>query len=93
MAQNAYAVALVTLKVGVLKWTKEEIRELDVATRKLFTLPDLFHRAGDVDRLYGHRSKEGRALGSITILYEIRIVGIMRHFQQPEDQHSLLFEY
>ena len=40
MAQNAYAVALVTLKVGVLKWTKEEIRELDVATRKLFTLPD-----------------------------------------------------
>ena len=33
IAYNTFAVALVTPTIGILKWTNEEISELDVATR------------------------------------------------------------
>ena len=49
-----------------------------------------FHRAGDTDRLYAHRSKGGRGLRSIEDLYEIRMVGLMEHLEQAVEEHSLL---
>ena len=49
-----------------------------------------FHRAGDTDRLYAHRSKGGRGLRSIEDLYEIRMVGLMEHLEQVAEEHSLL---
>ena len=75
IAHNAFAVALVTPSIGILKWTKKEISDLDVITRKILTMTSSFHRAGDTDRLYAHRSKGGRGLRSMEDLYEIRMVG------------------
>ena len=57
IAHNAFAVAPVIPSIGILKWTKKEISDLDVITRKILTVTGSFHRAGDTDRLYAHRSK------------------------------------
>ena len=76
--------------IGILKWTKKEISDLDVITSKILTMTGSFHRAGDTDRLYAHRSKGGRGLRSIEDLYEIRMVGLMEHLEQAAEEHSLL---
>ena len=90
IAHNAFAVALVIPTTGILKWTRKEISDLDVITRKKLTMTGSFHRAGDTDRLYAHRNKEGRGLRSTEDLYEIRMVGLMEHLEQVAEEHSLL---
>ena len=37
-AHNAFAVALVTPTIGILKWTKKEINDFDVITRRILTM-------------------------------------------------------
>ena len=88
IAHNAFAVALVIPTIGILKWTKKEISDLDVITRKILTMTGSFHKAGDTDRLYAHRSKGGSGLRSIEDLYEMRMVGLMA--EQAAEEHSLL---
>ena len=90
IAHNAFAVALVIPTIGILKWTKKEISDLDVITRKILTMTGSFHKAGDTDRLYAHRSKGDRGLRSTEDLYEIRMVGLMEHLEQAAVEHSLL---
>ena len=65
MADNAFAVALVNPIIGIPKWTKDEINELVGTPRMILTMTGLFHRAGDIDRLYAHRNKGGRGLRTI----------------------------
>ena len=45
--------------VGILNWTKKEISDLDIATRKIMNMAGAFHTAGDVDRLYVERKNGG----------------------------------
>ena len=89
-AHIAFAVALVTPTIGILKWTKKEIGDLDVITRKILTMTGSFHRADDTDRLYAHWSKGGRGLKRTEDLYEIRMIGLMEHLEKVAEEHSLL---
>ena len=52
IAHNSFAVPLITPTIGVLNWTKEEIRRLDITTRKLLTINGSFHQSSDMNRLY-----------------------------------------
>ena len=47
-----------------LKWTKEELKQMDQRTRKLMTMHKALHPRDDVDRLYVSRKKGGRRLAS-----------------------------
>ena len=38
IARNAFAVALAIPMIGILKWTKKEISDLDMITRKILTM-------------------------------------------------------
>ena len=92
IAHNAFAVPIVTPTIGILKWTKKEINDLDIATRKIITMTGGFHQASDIDRLYVERKKGGRGLRSIEDMYDIRMVGLMEHLEQMKEKHSLLKE-
>ena len=92
IARNAFAVPVVTPTIGILKWTKKEINDLDIATRKITTMTGGSHRASDIDRLYVERKKGGRGLRSIEDMYEIRMVELMEHLEQMKEKHSLLKE-
>ena len=49
-AHNTFAVPIITQTAGILDWTKKEIEDLDIMTRKTITMTGGFHPASDVNR-------------------------------------------
>ena len=45
-----------------LKWTREELQQIDMRTRKLMTKHKALHSRVDIDMLYVSRKEEGRRL-------------------------------
>ena len=76
IAHNIFAIPVTTPTFGILNWTKEELEQIDVKTRKLLTVSGSFHRNSDVDRLYSERCKGGRGMNSLVDTYIARIVSI-----------------
>jgi len=48
---NIWAVSVVRYSAGVLDWTKQELLQMDIKTRKILTMNSIFHKKGNVDRL------------------------------------------
>ena len=62
---NTSAVHLVRYSGPFLKWTREELTQMDQRTRKLMTMNKALHPIDDIDRLYVSRKEGGRGLASI----------------------------
>ena len=62
---NTWAVSLVRYSGPFLKWTREELQQMDQRTRKLISMHKALHRRDDVDRLYVSIKEGGRGLTSI----------------------------
>ena len=62
---NTTAVTLVRYLEPFLKWTREELKQMDQRTRKLMTIHSALHPRDDIDRLYVSRKVVGRGLASI----------------------------
>ena len=62
---NTWAVPLVRYSGPFLKWTREELKQMDQITRKLMTRHKALHPRDDVDRLYVSRNEGGRELATI----------------------------
>ena len=62
---NTWAVPLVRYSGPFLKWTRDELKQMDQRTRKLMTMHKALHPKDDVDRLYVSRKEGGRGLTSI----------------------------
>ena len=60
IAHNAYAVPVIVPTFGLLDWTKAEIEQIDIKTRKTLCMIGSFHRNSDVDRLYVQRKRRKR---------------------------------
>ena len=59
---NCNSVATPRYSAGVVGRKVDELKELDIKTRKMMTLYGALHPKGDVDRLYLPRHKGGRGL-------------------------------
>ena len=55
---NTWAVQLVRYSGPFLKWTRDELRQMDKRTRKLMTMHKALHPREDVDRLYVSKMRE-----------------------------------
>ena len=62
---NTWAVPLVRYSGPFLKWTRDELKQMDQRTRKLMTMHKALHPRNDVDWLYVSRKEGGRGLASI----------------------------
>ena len=62
---NTWAVPLVRYSGPFLKWTRDELKQMDKKTRKLMTMHKALHPRNDVYRLYVSRKEGGRGLASI----------------------------
>ena len=62
---NTSAGPLVRYSGPFLKWTREELKQMDQRTRKLMTMYKALHPRDDVDRLYVSRKERGRGQASI----------------------------
>ena len=90
IAHNSFAVPIITPTIGILNWTKQEIKNLDIATRKLLTMNGSFHQSSDTNRLYAKRKDGGRGIKNIEDLYECRTIALMEHLEKAGEAHGLL---
>ena len=51
-AHNTLAALVITPTIGILQWTKKEICDIDIATRKILSHTGNLHKHADVNRLY-----------------------------------------
>ena len=90
IAHNAFVVPVLTPTIGILIWTKKEIRDIDIASRNMLTIAGGFHKASDIDRLYVERKNGGRGIRSIDGTCKIRTLGLMTHLEEIRDKYNLL---
>ena len=62
---NTWAVPLVRYSGPFLKWTRDELKQMDQRTRKLMTMHKALHPRDDINRLYVFRKEGRRGLASI----------------------------
>ena len=62
---NNWVVSLVRYLRPFLKWTREEVQQINKKTKKLMIKHKALHPRNDVDRLYVPRKEGGRGLTSI----------------------------
>ena len=84
-AINSRAVSLMRYGAGIIEWTKEDTRQMDRKTRKLFTMYRSMHPQSDVDRLYWKRTEGGRGLQSIEVVVEIEKASMGFYLHQAEE--------
>ena len=81
---NTWAVLLVRYSGPFLKWTREELRQMDQRTRKLMTMHKELHPRDDVDILYVPRKVGGRGLASIEDSVDTSIHRLENYIQKHE---------
>ena len=67
-----------------LKWTREELKQMDQRTRILMTMHKALHPRDDVDRLYVSRKERGRGLASIEESVDASIQRLKDYIQKYE---------
>ena len=91
-AHNTFAVPVLVPTFGILDWTKKEVEDIDIKTRKMLTQGGNFHRNSSVDRLYSSRKEGGRGLSSVSDIFISRIVSISEHLKERSTRHRYLHE-
>ena len=82
--RNTWAVPLVRYSGPFLKWTREELKQMDQRTRKLMTMHKAIHPRDDVDRLYVSRKEGGRGLASIEDTVDASIQRLEDYIEKHE---------
>ena len=76
IANNSFALAVLVPTFGILDWSIQDIKDLDIKTRKQLTMSGNFHPNSDIDLLYIQRNQGGRGLQQIQRVFESRIISI-----------------
>ena len=81
---NTWAVPLVRYSGPFLKWTREELKQMDQRIRKLMTMHKALHPRDDVDRLYVSRKEGGRGLVCIEDTVDASIQRLEDYIEKHE---------
>ena len=76
---NAWAVAVVRYSAGIIEWKEDELKAMDVRTRKILTMHGVFHRSSSVKRLYMRREVGGRGLMSVVDCVRAEELGLREY--------------
>ena len=92
IAHNTFAVPVLAPTFSILDWTRSELSEIDVRTRKLMSMTRSVHVNSDVDMLYLSRRNGERGLQNITEVYKARIVSLKQHIEQEVSKGNKLLQ-
>ena len=92
MAHNTFAVPVLVPTFGILDWTKKEIENIDIKTRKMLTHGGNFHRNSSVSRIYTPRKEGGRGISSLNDIFITRMVSLAEHLKERSKPHKFLAE-
>ena len=81
---NTWTVPLVRYSGPFLKWTRDELKQMDQRTRKLMTMHKALHPRDDVNRRYVSRKEGGRGLASIEESVDAWIQRLEDYIQKHE---------
>ena len=90
MAHNIFAVPVFTLIFGILDWTKDEIQNIDIRTRKILTCTGNYHKNRNVDRLYTKHEAGGRGLNSNFDVFITRMISSVEHLKSTRDSNKYI---
>ena len=90
IAHNAFALPVLTPTFDILDWTKDEIKNMDVKTRKVLNMTGNFHCNSDVDRLYASQKEGGQGLKMVKEAYESCIISTNQHLHQSIQRNPYL---
>ena len=90
IAHNVFAVPVLTPTIGILDWSKEEVQQLDIKTRKTMAMAGSLHKRSDVERLYTPRKQGGRGLTSVEDIFTSRTVSLATHIENNKDRNPFL---
>ena len=83
---NSRAISLIRYSAGIIKWNNTELKNIDRKTRKLLSIYGMFHKKGDIDRLYWKRSEGGRGLISAEDCVEIEENNLYEYISKSEEE-------
>ena len=81
---NTWAVTLFRYSGPFLKWTREELNQMDQRTRTLMTMHKALHLRDDVDRLYVSRKEGGKGLANIEESVDVLIQRLEDYIEKHE---------
>ena len=81
---NTWAAPRVRYSGPFLRWTRDELQQMDQRTRKLMTMHKALYLRDDVDRLYVSRKEAGRGLASIEDTVDASIQQLKDYIQKHE---------
>ena len=81
---NTWAVGIIRYRAGVLDWTKEELKSIDIKTRKLMTMNGSLHPRGNVGRLYLARKEGGKGLISCEECVNVEVQNLGKYLSESE---------
>ena len=84
-AINTWAVSLFRYSGGIVQWGVNELKSVDIQTRKLLCMHGALHPRADVDRLYVHRRMGGRGLMSIADVVSCEASSLYRYVKSSSE--------
>ena len=82
---NAWAVGVIRYSAGIIDWSLEDLKRMDVRTRKLLTMNGALHPRANVDRLYLKRNEGGRGLTSVEECVKMEEKGLSEYVKASEE--------
>ena len=82
---NAWAVGIIRYGAGVLDWTKEGLKSIDIKIRNLMTMNGSLHPRGNVGRLYLARKQGGRGLVSCEECVNVEVQNLDKYLSDSEE--------
>ena len=89
-ATNSFCVPLLSFGFGIVPWTKKEIQQFDVSTRRILSATNNHHPRSAIERIYLPRSAGGVGLVNIENLYNRKLVSLAHHLSVSSDPLVLL---
>ena len=90
IAHNAFAIPVIAPTMVILDWTIQEIKDIDLRTRKMLSVIGNFHPNSDVDQLYIGRNIGGRGIKSCQRLFESRIIALKQLLHRSKERNQIL---
>lgn len=88
-AINTYAVPILTYSFGVIKWTKTELKQLEIKTRTILTQNRHHHPKSAIERVCLSRKEGGRGLIDITQLHNKQVNAMKVFFYSKKEKSQL----
>ena len=76
--------------MGILDWTLQDVKDIDIRTRKILNMTSNFNQNSDIDRLYIPRSMGGRGLRSIQTAHDMRIISLKQHLKKNKSRSAIM---